>query len=121
MGHGTQSHLNFLPEQHSDFIFATIAEEWGFVGSILILTLFGILFYRLIKISLTSTNNFAKLTSLGMGVMFIVQAIVNIGMNMGILPIIGIPLPFVSYGGSSLVTSFIALGIIQSIVVRNKG
>lgn len=116
LGHGTQSQLDFLPEQHTDFIFATIAEEWGFVGSVFILILFGILLYRLIKISLNSSNNFARLFSIGLATMFLFQAIINIGMNMGLLPIIGIPLPFISYGGSSMVMSFIALGIIQSIV-----
>jgi len=120
LGQGPQSQLNFLPEQHTDFIFATIAEEWGFLGSFLVLTLFGILFYRLIKISLESSNNFARLSCLGIAVMFLIQVIVNIAMNMGLLPIIGLPLPFVSYGGSCLIMSFIALGIVQSIVVRNK-
>lgn len=120
LGHGTQSQLDFLPEQHTDFIFATIAEEWGFLGSFFILTLFGILLYRLIKISLASSNNFARLFSIGLATMLLFQAAINIGMNMGLLPIIGIPLPFVSYGGSSMIMGFIALGIIQSIVIRNK-
>lgn len=120
LGHGTQSQLNFLPEQHTDFIFATIAEEWGFLGSIFVLALFGILFYRLVKVSLTSSNNFARLFSIGVATMFLIQVAINIGMNMGLLPIIGIPLPLISYGGSSMIMSFIALGIIQSIVVRNK-
>jgi len=120
LGHGTQSQLNFLPEQHTDFIFATIAEEWGFLGSAFLLILFGNLFYRLIKTSLNSSNNFARLFSIGLATMFLVQVIINVGMNVGLLPIIGIPLPFVSYGGSSMIMSFIGLGIIQSIVVRNK-
>ena len=120
LGQGTQSQLDFLPEQHTDFIFATIAEELGFLGSIFVLALFGILLYRLIRISLTSSNNFARLFSIGVAILFLGQAIINIGMNMGLLPIIGIPLPFVSYGGSSMIMSFIALGIVQSIVVRNK-
>jgi len=120
LGHGTQSQLNFLPEQHTDFIFATIAEEWGFLGSAFLLILFGILFYRLIKISLNSSNNFARLFSIGLATMFLIQVIINIGMNIGLLPIVGIPLPFVSYGGSSMIISFIGLGIIQSIAIRNK-
>ncbi len=120
LGHGTQVQLNFLPEQHTDFIFATIAEEFGFVGSFFILVLFGILLYRLIKISLVSSNNFARLFSIGVATMFLFQVVINIGMNMGLLPIIGIPLPFVSFGGSSMIMGFIALGIIQSIVVREK-
>lgn len=120
LGHGTQSQLNFLPEQHTDFVFATISEEWGFFGSALILILFGILFFRLIKISLTSSNNFARLVSIGIAAMFSIQVVVNIAMNMGLLPIIGIPLPFLSCGGSNLIMNFIALGIVQSIVIRNR-
>lgn len=120
LGQGTQSQLDFLPEQHTDFIFATIAEEWGFLGSLFILVLFVLLFYRLIKISLTSSNNFARLFSIGLATIFLIQAIVNIGMNMGLLPVIGIPLPFISYGGSSMVIGFIGLGIVQSIAARNK-
>ena len=120
LGRGTQSQLNFLPEQHTDFIFATIAEEWGFLGSAFLLILFGILFYKLIRISLNSSNNFARLFPIGLATMFLAQVIINVGMNIGLLPIIGIPLPFVSYGGSSMVMNFIALGIIQSIAIRNK-
>ena len=120
LGHGTQSQLNFLPEQHTDFIFATIAEEWGFLGSFFILILFGILFFRLIKISLSSSNNFARLFVIGAATMISLEVIINIGMNMGLLPIIGIPLPFISYGGSSMVMNFVTLGIIQSIIIRNK-
>jgi len=120
LGHGTQSQLNFLPEQHTDFIFATIAEEWGFLGSFFILILFGILFFRLIKISLSSSNNFARLFAVGAATMISLEVVINIGMNMGLLPIIGIPLPFISYGGSSMVMNFVTLGIIQSIIARNK-
>lgn len=120
LGHGTQSQLNFLPEQHTDFIFATIAEEWGFLGSFFILILFGILFFRLIKISPSSSNNFARLFAIGAATMISFEAIINIGMNMGLLPIIGIPLPFISYGGSSMVMNFVTLGIIQSIAIRSK-
>lgn len=120
LGHGTQSQLNFLPEQHTDFIFATISEEWGFLGSVFILVLFSILFFKLIKISLISSNNFARLFAIGAATMISFEAIINIGMNMGLLPIIGIPLPFISYGGSSMIMNFVTLGIIQGIVIRNK-
>jgi len=120
LGHGTQSQLNFLPEQHTDFIFATIAEEWGFLGSFFILILFGILFFRLIKISLSSSNNFARLFAIGAATMMSLEVIINIGMNMGLFPIMGIPLPFISYGGSSMVMNFVTLGIIQGIAARNK-
>lgn len=120
LGRGTQSQLNFLPEQHTDFIFATISEEWGFLGSVFILALFSILFFKLIKISLTSSNNFARLFAIGAATMISFEAIINIGMNMGLLPIIGIPLPFISYGGSSMIMNFVTLGIIQGIAIRNK-
>ena len=98
----------------------SLCEEWGFLGSIFILALFGILLYRLIKIALNSSNNFARLFSVGFSTMLVFQVIVNIGMNIGLLPIIGISLPFVSYGGSGMVMNFIALGIAQSIAARNK-
>lgn len=120
LGRGPQSQLNFLPEQHTDFIFATIAEEWGFAGSFFILFLLGFIFYKLVKISFNSSNNFARLFSIGFASMILFQAIINIGMNVGLFPIIGIPLPFVSFGGSSMVMSFVGLGIIQSISIRNK-
>ena len=118
LGHGSQSQLQFLPEQHTDFIFASIAEEWGFVGIILIFILYFLLFFRIIKIALQTTNNFARLFCIGATIVFLFQFVVNIGMNLGVLPIAGISLPFVSYGGSNLIISFITLGIIQSIVVR---
>lgn len=120
LGRGPQSQLHFLPEQHTDFIFATIAEEWGFLGSFFVLFLFGFIFYRLVKISFNSSNNFARLFSIGFAVMILFQAIINMGMNVGLFPIVGIPLPFVSFGGSSMTMSFIGLGIIQSIALRNK-
>ena len=120
LGQGTQSQLNFLPEPHTDFIFASIAEEWGFVGSALVLLLFGIMLFRIIRNSLGSTNNFARLFCVGVAVMFVLQAVINIGMNMGLFPIVGIPLPLISYGGSNLIMNFVALGIVQSIVTRNK-
>jgi len=120
LGHGSQSQLDFLPEQHTDFIFASIAEEWGFVGVFLVFILYTFLFTRIIKIALGSSNNFARLFCVGTAIVFIFQIFVNIGMNVGVLPIAGISLPFLSYGGSNLIISFIALGIIQSIAVRKS-
>jgi rod shape determining protein RodA len=120
LGQGSQSQLDFLPEQHTDFIFASIAEEWGFIGVCLFFILYFLFFWRIIKIALGSTNNFARLFCVGAAVVFLFQVFVNIGMNLGILPIAGISLPFVSYGGSNLIISFITFGIIQSIAVRNK-
>lgn len=120
LGQGSQSQLQFLPEQHTDFIFASIAEEWGFVGVLIIFILYFLFFFRVIKIALRSSNNFARLFCIGAAIIFLFQFLVNIGMNLGVLPIAGISLPFVSYGGSNLIISFITLGIIQSIAVRRR-
>lgn len=120
LGQGSQSQLNFLPEQHTDFIFASIAEEWGFVGICILFAVYCMLFWRIIKISLSATNNFARLFCIGSAIVLIFQVFVNIGMNLGILPIAGISLPFLSYGGSNLLINFAMLGIVQSIVVRGK-
>jgi rod shape determining protein RodA len=120
LGQGSQSQLRFLPEQHTDFIFASIAEEWGFIGVGLIFVLYFLLFWRVIKTALRAVNNFARLFCVGACIVFLFQVFVNIGMNLAILPIAGISLPFLSYGGSNLIISFITLGIIQSIAVREK-
>lgn len=120
LGHGSQSQLDFLPEQHTDFIFASIAEEWGFIGVLMVFILYFLFFFRIIKIAFQSSNNFARLFCIGAAIVFLFQVFVNIGMNLGIFPIAGISLPFVSYGGSNLIINFITLGIIQSIATRNK-
>jgi rod shape determining protein RodA len=120
LGHGPQSQLNFLPEQHTDFIFASIGEEWGFAGLIIVFILYFLLFSRIIKIAIRAENNFARLFCVGGAIVFLFQVFVNIGMNIGLLPITGIPLSFVSYGGSNLLINFIILGIVQSIAVREK-
>lgn len=114
-GRGTQSHLQFLPEQHTDFIFATFTEETGFLGAILLLFLFGIIFWRGIKISQNCPMLFGRLLGIGIVAFLFIQVFINIAMNLGIAPITGIPLPLVSYGGSSLLTTFISLGLLQSI------
>lgn len=118
LGHGSQSQLNFLPEKHTDFIFAVIAEELGFLGSAAILTLFGILFYRMKETARLARDNFGYLLSVGVMSMVFLQFLVNIGMNMGIMPVTGVPLPFLSYGGSSLVTTLASIGILESIYMR---
>ncbi len=118
-GASTQAGLKFLPDKHTDFIFATFAEQRGVVGVLFLLILFGVLFWRIIKIALLSSNNFSRLFASGIAVMIFIQLIINIGMNIGILPITGLTLPFVSYGGSSLVSTFIGMGILQSIKIRS--
>lgn len=112
---GTQVQYGFLPEAQTDFIFAALAEETGFLGISLLLLTFTLLLWRVIKIALLAEDNFPRLFVVGFVISVAAQVFVNIGMNLGILPIIGIPLPFVSYGGSTLVMSFISLGIVQSI------
>jgi rod shape determining protein RodA len=115
LGQGTQSGLSFLPEKHTDFMFATIAEQLGFAGSMLILIAFGFILYRIFKIYLNSNDRFTKIFS---GIVFLsilIQVFVNIGMNIGILPIVGITLPFVSSGGSSLLSNFILLGFVSAL------
>lgn len=114
-GQATQSILKFLPERHTDFIFATITESMGFIGGILLITFFAFLLFRIYKISSTVSDNFSYLVLMGFYFLFLTHIFLNIGMNIGLVPIVGITLPFVSYGGSSLLTSFIILGIISSI------
>ncbi len=114
-GQGSQTQYGFLPEPHTDFIFAAIAEEFGLVGVGILFFLFSLLIWRIIKITLSASSNFPRLFGTGLAILIISQVFINIGMNLGILPIIGIPLPLVSYGGSSLIMTFVGLGILQSI------
>jgi len=112
VGYGTQSRLKFLPEFQTDFVFAAFAEEWGFVGVLFLLFFFGVLIWRIIKIAMAGATNFEILYGAGVAIYFLVHLIINIGMNMRLLPVTGTPLPFVSYGGSHMVTEFAALGIL---------
>ncbi|MCL5432973.1 MAG: rod shape-determining protein RodA [Patescibacteria group bacterium] len=115
IGGETQSRLRFLPERHTDFIFATISEKFGFLVSVLILVCFAFLLYRIYAIFVNSPDKFCKIFCIGCFFAILVQVFVNIGMNIGIVPVVGITLPFVSYGGSSLLASFIMLGLLSSI------
>ncbi len=121
LGHGSQSQLNFLPEKHTDFIFAVIAEEMGLIGVLFVLGLFSIIFYRLLKTANESQDNFGKYLVIGSSLMIFFHVLINIGMNMGIMPVTGIPLPFVSYGGSSLVSFMLMLGIVQNVYKKGRG
>ena len=118
LGHGSQSQLNFLPEKHTDFAFAVLAEEMGFVGVIFLLILFAILLFKLINISLKVQDNFGKMLASGAAVLLFSHIVINIGMNMGVMPVTGIPLPFISYGGSFLLSILIMLGIVQSVAAK---
>ena len=115
LGYGSQSQLRFLPETKTDFIFAVIAEELGFVGAGLVLILFLLLFYRLLNIAANARDDFGLFTVLGVLAIFVLQFTINVGMNIGLLPVTGITLPFLSAGGSSLVVNFLLIGVVQSI------
>jgi len=112
---GTQSQLHFLPESHTDFIFATFTEEWGFLGGVLLISLYFLLIRQAIQIAEKNSDHFGKLLSLGIALMLCLQIFVNIAMNMGLAPVVGLPLPLMSYGGSSVIATFVALGIIVNI------
>lgn len=118
LGKGPQTQYGFLPEPQTDFIFAAVAEEFGLIGVGILLALFSFLIWRIIKIAISATSNFPRLFATGLAIILIFQVFIHIGMNLGILPIIGIPLPLISYGGSSLIATFIGLGILQSIKVH---
>ncbi len=120
VGYGTQSKLKFLPEYQTDFIFAAFAEEWGFVGVSFVLILFLILLLRILHVAMKADNNFDALIASGVFIFLSVHIFINIGMNLGVTPITGIPLPFMSYGGSHILIEFIALGIVSNISMRKK-
>jgi rod shape determining protein RodA len=113
IGYGTQSKLQFLPEYQTDFVFAAFAEEWGFTGVVLLFLLYGIIFWRILKISFRGGSNFEILFGVGLFILFLVHTIIHVGMNIGLLPVTGNTLPFMSYGGSHLLTEFIGLGILM--------
>ncbi len=112
IGDGTQSRLGFLPTHETDFIFAAFAEEWGFVGVLLLFSLFGLFFYRMYKFAENSTNNFIKLFTTGVIIYFMSHFVIHIGTNIGLLPVTGITLPFLSYGGSHIITEAIMIGVV---------
>ncbi len=120
LGQGVQSGLKFLPEKHTDFVFAASAEEIGLVGSAAILFLFYLLMRRIIAIMQLARDDLAMYISGGILFLFASQTIINIGMNIGLLPVTGIPLPFITYGGSSMMVTAIALGIVQNIAKQSK-
>ena len=111
----TQTELDFLPEHHTDFIFSVVGEEFGFVGAALVLSLFALLIWRALRILTMSKNFYGALVAGGITAMLMFQVFVNVGMTMGIMPITGIPLPLMSYGGSSVLTTLMAMGLLQSI------
>lgn len=114
VGYGTQSRLSFLPEYETDFIFAAFSEEWGFFGTLIILLAFAVLLWRLVWHSVHGASNFERLFCVGYAIMLFSHILINVGMNIGLMPITGIPLPFMSHGGSHLLGEMIGLGIVFS-------
>jgi rod shape determining protein RodA len=115
---GRQTTLDYVPEQHTDFIFTVVGEEFGFVGAVFVLTLYALLLWRAIRIAFLSKDAFGTYLATGVAAMFALQMFVNIGMVIGIMPITGVPLPFLSYGGSSMLASFIGVGILLNVHMR---
>lgn len=116
LGRGTQSHLSFLPERHTDFVFASLSEEMGFVGAVILLSVYFFLIWRVFSVASQVESKLPKLICVGIGVMLLSQVFINVGMNIGIVPVTGITLPLVSYGGSSVLATMIALGMVENIV-----
>lgn len=121
LGFGSQSQLRFIPEAQTDFIFAVIAEELGFFGVALIILCWSVIFYRLLRIARQAQDDFGLFAVLGIMSVFLIHIVVNIGMNLGLFPVMGISLPFLSYGGSFLIASLVMLGIAQSVRIGGRG
>ena len=117
---GTQSYLEFLPEKHTDFIFTLFSEEFGFLGSVLLLLLYALIIYRVVKIGAISRSYFAKLFCYSFGASLFIYIVINMSMVLGLLPIVGSPLPIMSYGGSSMLATMIGFGIVMSAKVHSK-
>lgn len=116
--HGTQTQLEFLPEHTTDFIFSVLGEEWGFMGSALVVMLYGVLVYRMLRIVSRSNDLFAGLLAFGVSAQIFFNAAINIGMVIGLLPVVGLPLPLFSYGGTSLLSSMFAIGMVLGVGMR---
>jgi len=115
---GSQVQYGFLPEPHTDFIFSVIAEEWGMAGVLALFVAYGALVWNVLRIAIQSSSNFSRLFATGFTIILISQFFINIGMNLSMLPVVGLYLPFISYGGSGLIGNFISLGILQSIQIK---
>ena len=117
---GTQSYLDFLPEKHTDFIFTLFSEEFGFIGSVALLILYSIIIFRIVRIGSISRSNFARLFCFGYAFAIFIYIVVNLSMVLGLLPIVGSPLPIMSYGGSSMLATMIGFGIVLSAKINHK-
>jgi len=116
--HGTQSQLKFLPEHHTDFIFSVVAEEWGFLGSGVLIVLYMMLITRIITVGLKAKDRFGAFLCFGIAAYFTLHVFINISMNIGIFPVVGVPLPFISYGGSFMIINMICIGIVLNVAWR---
>jgi rod shape determining protein RodA len=121
IGYGTQSRLAFLPEHETDFIFAAFAEEWGFLGVLILFFFFGVILWRIFRAALIAESNFEKFYAIGFAILLFFQAAIHISMNAGVFPVTGLGMPFLSYGGSSLVSFLFGLGILSSLTARHRG
>jgi rod shape determining protein RodA len=118
--HGTQSQLEFVPEKHTDFIFAVMSEEFGLIGGVILLTLYVLIILRGLYIASQAQDSYARLLAGSLTLVFFVYAFVNVGMVIGVLPVVGVPLPLISYGGTSLVTLMAGFGILMSVHTHRK-
>lgn len=119
-GHGTQVQLRFLKVRHTDFIFSAMAEEFGFVGTVLVISLLVFVIYRCFRVAREANDMFGALIAYGIGVLLFFQSAVNIGVNLNVIPVTGLVLPFISYGGSSLLSTVLAIGLVESVALRSK-
>ena len=117
---GTQNQLNFLPERHTDFIFSVIGEEWGFLGIVAVILLYFLIIKRALTIASSTSDMYGRLVASGIAVMFSFQVIINMGMTVGVMPVVGIPLPLISYGGSSLLATLVAIGLLVNVGMRRS-
>lgn len=120
IGQGSQSQSGFLRVRHTDYIFSVLAEELGFIGSLLLLLLMALLLLRILRVASRSSDAYGRLVASGVAIMIFVQVAINIGFNVGLMPVTGLPLPLISYGGSSLIATLIGLGLVQSVSIYNQ-
>ncbi|MEZ0395146.1 MAG: FtsW/RodA/SpoVE family cell cycle protein [Anaerolineales bacterium] len=119
-GHGTQTQLRFMKVRHTDFIFSVIAEEFGFVGALLVIVLLGFIIYRCLRAARMAREPFGAFLAYGVAILIFFQSAVNIAVNLNLIPVTGLPLPFISYGGSGLLSLMIGVGLVESVVMRHK-
>jgi rod shape determining protein RodA len=119
-GHGSQTQLRFMKVRHNDFIFSVIGEELGFIGAIFVLLLLAFIIYRCLRAARMARDPFGSMIAYGVAILIFFQAVVNIAVNLNLIPVTGIPLPFISYGGSGLISLMLGIGLVESVVIRHK-